>query len=54
MGCNCKKNYDALEPFSDEHIEGQGEKKESILRKIVMFTLEKKEKLNERQQDLQD
>ncbi len=39
MGCNCKKNYDALEPFSDEHIEGQGEKKESILRKIVMFLL---------------
>lgn len=39
MACNCKKNYDALEPFSDEHIDGNGEEKEGILRKIIMFLL---------------
>ena len=39
MACNCKKNYNALEPFSDEHIDGQGDKKDSILRKFITFLL---------------
>ena len=39
MACNCKKNYDALEPFSDEHIDGQEDKKDSILRKFILFLL---------------
>lgn len=39
MACNCKKKYDAIEPYSDEHIEGQNEEKTSFFKKILTFLL---------------
>ncbi len=39
MACNCKKKYDAIEPYSDEHIDGQSEEKTNIFNKILTFLM---------------
>jgi len=39
MACNCKKKYDAIEPYSDEHIPGQTEEKDNIFTKIFAFLI---------------
>lgn len=39
MACNCKKNYEAMEPFSDEAIGGQTGKTSTVLSEIFSFLL---------------
>lgn len=39
MGCNCKKNYDAMSPYSDEPIFENNGKFSSMLSKFFTFLL---------------
>lgn len=39
MACNCKKRYEEIEPYSDEHIPGQTEEKDNFFTKFFAFLI---------------